>query len=95
MANAPDDAELDALCHQARLRLDAGARAELTRRLSAVLGSFAALRAVDTRSVAPEEPATAPLRADEPGPVLALDAVLCNAQRTAGDCFLVPRVVEG
>ena len=95
MAHAPDDAELDALCHQARLRLDAGARAELTRRLTVVLGSFAALRSVDTSSVAAIETTTAPMREDEPGPVLALDAVLRNAQRTAGDCFLVPRVVEG
>jgi len=95
MAHAPDDAELDALCHQARLRLDAGARAELTRRLAAVLGSFAALRSVDTSSMAAIEGTSVPLRPDVPGPVLALDAVLRNAQRTAGDCFLVPRVVEG
>lgn len=95
MAHAPDDAELDALCQQARLRLDPFARAELSRRLSAVLHSFASLRAVDTRSAGPESGPALPLRSDEPAAVLPVPSVLANATRTAGDCFLVPRVVEG
>ena len=95
MAQVPDDAELDALCQQARLRLDPSARGELRRRLSAVLESFASLRAVDTRSVGPDDAQILPLRLDEPFPVLPVSSVLANAKRTAGDCFLVPRVVEG
>ena len=80
----------------ARLELPAERHAAVQMRLGGVVAAFAALRAVDTSAVTAPPPCPAlPLRADEPEPVLPVEAVLRNAARTAGDCFLVPRVVDG
>lgn len=96
MRAADSASPIDELCRLARLRLEDSARLELSRRLDAVMGSFASLRAV----TAPAENTGAPsaacrLRTDEPDAPLSQDQALANASRAAAGCFLVPRVVEG
>jgi aspartyl/glutamyl-tRNA(Asn/Gln) amidotransferase C subunit len=90
------DAALAALCRLARLQLTPDRAAEVGQKLAAVMASFEPMRAFTPESgTSVENASSLPLRPDEPEPTLPLDAVLRNATRTAGDCFLVPRVVEG
>lgn len=90
-----DPTDLDALCRAARLDLDAPARARLGERLARVTAAFAALQTLDLGDDPPAADRPLRLRVDEPGPCLPLERVLGNAARTAADCFVVPRVVEG
>lgn len=96
MRKAPSASLLDDLCRLSRLQLDDDRRQELGHRLDAVMDSFAALREVPaTPTDSPAMQTPCPLRGDEPAPPLAQETALANAARTAGGCFLVPRVVEG
>ena len=90
------DAPLAALCRLARLKLTPDRAAEVGHKLAAVMASFEPMREFTPETgTSAESGASLPLRPDEPESTLPLDAVLRNATRTAGDCFLVPRVVEG
>lgn len=85
------------LSRLAALELDDQTAAALAARLDRILLAFASLQQVNTTAVTPSSyplPLALRLRPDEPGPVLARDAVLANARQTAGDAFLVPRVVD-
>ena len=96
MRKASSASLLDDLCRLSRLWLDDARRQELSHRLDAVIESFAALREVPApQADAAEAQPACPLRSDEPSPPLSQDAALANATRTAGGCFLVPRVIEG
>lgn len=95
-----DSERIALLCRLARLRLPADGGAGAQQRLAAVLAAFASLRAVDTTSCQEDDGEASPLagatlRADAVGPVPAAEASLAHAARTAGGCFLVPRVVDG
>lgn len=95
-----DPERIALLCRLARLRLPADGGAAVQQRLTAVLAAFASLRAVDTSSSPADDGLGSPLpsaalRADAVGPVPAAEAILAHAARTAGGCFLVPRVVDG
>ncbi len=95
-----DPERIALLCRLARLRLPADGGAGVQQRLTAVLAAFASLRAVDTSSCQGEDGVDSPvaaaaLRADAVGPVPTAEASLAHAARTAGGCFLVPRVVDG
>lgn len=89
------DRDLDALCRTARLDLDPAARARLGDRLRRITEAFASLAALELGPDDSAPPAPLRLRADEPGPCLPVERALGNAARTAADCFVVPRVVEG
>ena len=96
MPAEPTASLLDDLCRLQRLHLDGDARLELGRRLDSVMRSFADLRGVSASvgaSPAPPEPIRR--RPDEALAPLSLEQALANASRSAGGCFLVPRVVEG
>jgi aspartyl/glutamyl-tRNA(Asn/Gln) amidotransferase C subunit len=95
MGAASPDAFLDDLCRAARLRLDPSTRAEVASRLLAIMESFAELRTVADASPPQPDRAGCALREDTPQPCLTVEAALSNAKRTAADCFVVPRVVEG
>lgn len=96
MRAAPSANLLDDLCRLARLRLHDASRRDLADRLDAVMQSFSDLRNVPTAAEGTtRNDATCALRRDEPSPVLTQEQALANASRTAGGCFLVPRVVEG
>jgi aspartyl/glutamyl-tRNA(Asn/Gln) amidotransferase C subunit len=91
----PSDDPLDRLCRLARLSRPIQDHDELQQRLAAVVKAFADLKDVDTDALAEAEAEAGRLRSDEPGPVLTVGEALANSARTAADCFLCPRVVEG
>ncbi|MEQ1634439.1 MAG: Asp-tRNA(Asn)/Glu-tRNA(Gln) amidotransferase subunit GatC [Planctomycetota bacterium] len=91
----PSDDPLDRLCRLARLSRPTLDHDELQQRLAAVVKAFADLKEVDTDALAEAEAEEGRLRSDEPGPVLSVAEALANSARTAADCFLCPRVVEG
>ncbi|MCA8950083.1 MAG: Asp-tRNA(Asn)/Glu-tRNA(Gln) amidotransferase subunit GatC [Planctomycetes bacterium] len=93
-----DRTELQRLCDLARLHLPAERETEYLGQLGRIVAAFAALKEVDTTAMlAPtgsQDPGPTPLRADEPAAPLPTAEVLANAPRAAGDCFVVPRVVD-
>lgn len=65
--------------------------------LSAILGYFRDLQALDTSSIAPTAsvlPQTNVFRGDDPLPALTPDEVIANAPRALGTQFLVASVLD-
>lgn len=89
-------ADVHRIARLARLSLtDDQAQAERTR-LSAVLGYMERLRELDLTGVEPlASPldASAPLRADRPGPTLPTDVLMEMAPQTAPPFVKVPKVI--
>jgi aspartyl-tRNA(Asn)/glutamyl-tRNA(Gln) amidotransferase subunit C len=88
--------EVRELALLARLRLSDEEVARMTTDLDAILDYVDALRSLDTDSVEPMThavPFDCPLRPDETGPSLSVEAALANAPRREASFFQVPRIV--
>jgi aspartyl-tRNA(Asn)/glutamyl-tRNA(Gln) amidotransferase subunit C len=88
--------EVDHIAVLARLRLDPGERARLTRELAAILDYVAKLNELDLEGVSPmshvaESPT--PMRPDVVEPSPAVEEALALAPSREGRLFRVPRVV--
>lgn len=91
---AIDRALLEHLAKLARLHLPPGREEVLRQRLERIVAAFSTLQQVAT-TAAPRTAASPPhLRPDLPEPPMAPADVLANAPAQAGQCFLVPRVVD-
>ena len=90
--------DMDALSAAARIALSDEEKQEFKRDVESILSLGVALTASDT-SDEPEKAAeamhTSPLRADEPAPSLARDAILSLAPSSADAFVTVPRVLGG
>jgi aspartyl-tRNA(Asn)/glutamyl-tRNA(Gln) amidotransferase subunit C len=89
--------EVEHIAALARLRLTDEEKARYREQLSAVLDYMAMLRRVDTTGLEPTAtvlPLRSVLRADEPRPSLAPEALLANAPAAAAQMFRVPPVLE-
>ena len=88
--------EMEELAWLARLR--PAEPLAIATQIDRLLGHFTVLREIDTEGV---EPSAYPIaiehrsRPDEPEEALPPAEVLRNAPAQRGDCFLVPRVIEG
>jgi len=91
---AVDRALIEHLAGLARLFLPADRHEALTQRLERIVAAFGSLEDVADVAVRPMPDAECALRADVPGPALAVNEVLANAPAAAANCFVVPRVVE-
>jgi len=82
----------------ARLRLSPEEEGRLAGELSAILDYVRLLEELDVSAVEPMTHALAagetPFRVDEVLPGLPPDEALANAPSRAGNCFLVPRIIE-
>ncbi len=90
-------AEVEHIAALARLELSAEEKARFREQLSAILDYFAQLQELDTGDIPPFLGVMAEgsrLRADEPRPGLAVDALLANAPQVEQDQFRVPPVLE-
>ncbi len=96
MPNPPsiDRALMQRLADLARLHLAADRQAVLRERLERIVAAFSALQEAAPADGTVPTPRALPLRADVAEPPLPPAQVLANAPRQAGDCFVVPRVVD-
>jgi aspartyl-tRNA(Asn)/glutamyl-tRNA(Gln) amidotransferase subunit C len=82
----------------ARLRLSPGEEERLAGELSAILDYVRQLEELDVSGIEPMTHALAagetPFREDQVLPGLPPDEALANAPARAGNCFLVPRIIE-
>src|SRR5260370_722882 len=81
----------------ARLELKDDEVQKLTRELDAILGYMEALGKLNTDGVEPTThavPLDCPMRADELGPHLEVEAALSDAPRREGVFFEVPKIIE-
>ena len=95
MKISPEEVRETALL--ARLELSEDEVACMSGELSAILGYMETLAGVDVSGVEPMThavPLDLPLRADEPGPQLAVEAALADAPRRHDDLFEVPKIIE-
>lgn len=89
-----DERTIDTLARLARLDLDSGERASLSRDLGRLLEHFRSIQD-EAPSGAPDAlPADAPLRPDASRPAPERDDVLANAPALEAGAFKVPRVIE-
>ncbi len=95
----PDSTRLQEMAELAWLaRLRPVEPLAIAAQIDRLLGHFAVLGEIDTDGVEPSAyPITIPHRSrpDRPEAALPKDEVLRNAPAQRGDCFLVPRVIEG
>lgn len=96
MPNPPsiDRAAIQHLADLARLHIPAERHQVLRERLERIVAAFSALQEGGATAEEPGDRCALPLRADVPGPVLRPAEVLANAPKHAGDCILVPRVID-
>lgn len=90
-------AEVEHIAALARLELSAEEKARFREQLSAILDYFAQLQGLDSGAIPPFLGGMAEgsrLRADEPRPGLAVEALLANAPEVEQDQFRVPPVLE-
>jgi aspartyl-tRNA(Asn)/glutamyl-tRNA(Gln) amidotransferase subunit C len=81
----------------ARLELSEDELRRLTRELDSILGYMQTLAGLDVSGVEPTThavPLDLPLRADELGPHLAVDAALADAPRRHEGYFEVPKIID-
>ena len=89
--------EIAKIAELARIRVDADQSADLSRRLSEILGMVEQLQAADTAGVDPMAhplDATATLRADEITEHNRRDAFQAIAPAVENGLYLVPKVIE-
>lgn len=82
----------------ARLQLEESEIATYTEQLGRILAFFDQLQALDTTGVpvtAHPMPISNAFREDVARPSLPLEKALAAAQATEGDCFRVPKILEG
>jgi aspartyl-tRNA(Asn)/glutamyl-tRNA(Gln) amidotransferase subunit C len=96
MPNPPsiDRAEIQHLADLARLHIPAERHAVLRERLERIVAAFSALQEGGAIQDATTDERALALRADVAEPPLTPAQVLANAPQQAGDCFVVPRVIE-
>jgi aspartyl-tRNA(Asn)/glutamyl-tRNA(Gln) amidotransferase subunit C len=92
-----DVREAQKIAGLARLRLTEGELARFATQLTAILGYFETLRAVDTAGVPPAShppELRGPLRADATAPFADPAALVRASQGAEADFFRVPRILE-
>jgi aspartyl-tRNA(Asn)/glutamyl-tRNA(Gln) amidotransferase subunit C len=96
MPNPPaiDRTAIQHLADLARLHIPAERHAVLRERLERIVAAFSALQEGGAMQDAATAEGALPLRADVAEPPLPLAQVLANAPQQAGDCFVVPRVID-
>ncbi len=82
----------------ARLHLDDDEVAQMARELDAILGYMDQLAALDVTGIEPmthaDPTVVAPLRSDELGPQLPVEAAMADAPRREGAFFEVPKIID-
>jgi aspartyl-tRNA(Asn)/glutamyl-tRNA(Gln) amidotransferase subunit C len=89
--------EVEHIADLARLALSDEEIAAHQEQLSAILGHFERLQALDTEGIPPTAsvlPLGSVMREDEDRPPLERERLLKNAPETEGGCFRVPAVLE-
>ncbi len=89
--------EVEHIAELARLKLTDEEKSRYREQLSAILDYAARLQSVDTSEIPPTSsvlPARSVLRADQPRPSLAVEALLSNAPQIEENQFRVPPVLE-
>lgn len=92
-----DAAEVRKIANLARLRLDDGEVGRFASQLTAILGYFEKLRAVETEGIPPAShppELKGPLRADQVAPWPDPAALVQRSRGAEGEFFRVPRVLE-
>jgi aspartyl-tRNA(Asn)/glutamyl-tRNA(Gln) amidotransferase subunit C len=82
----------------ARLRLDDAEVERMAHELDAILGYIDTVKNLDTGDAEPMThavPFDCPVRDDQPGEPLPVDAALANAPRREDGFFQVPRIIAG
>ena len=91
-------ADVEHVAHLARLGLTDEELARLEGQLNHILDQYAILARLDTESIPPTAQVIELeniLRADVPGPSLAVEEALANAPARAGDLIVVPAIIGG
>jgi aspartyl-tRNA(Asn)/glutamyl-tRNA(Gln) amidotransferase subunit C len=91
-------ADVEHVAHLARLGLTDEELARLEGQLNHIVDQYAILARLDTESIPPTAQVIELeniLRADVPGPSLAVEEALANAPARAGDLIVVPAIIGG
>ena len=89
--------DIENVAYLSRLELSEEEKDKFTGHINRLLEHFAKLRQLDTENVEPTShviPVHNVFRKDESRPSLPPEEVVSNGPQVAGDCFVVPRVVE-
>ena len=89
--------DIDSVAYLSRLELSADEKDKLTGHINKLMDHFQRLQGLDTDDVRPTShviPVFNVFRKDEVRPSLPVEEVVSNGPAVAGNCFVVPRVVE-
>ena len=89
--------DIESVAYLSRLQLSEEEKDRLTTQINRLLGNFEKLQEIDTDDVEPTShviPVSNVFRKDESRPSLPAAEVVSNGPQVAGECFVVPRVVD-
>ena len=89
--------DIESVAYLSRLELTEDEKDRFTGHINRLLENFEKLQELDTSDVEPTShviPVYNVFRADQSRPSLPADEVVSNGPQVAGNCFVVPRVVE-
>jgi len=89
--------DIESVAYLSRLELSEDEKDKLAGHINRLLENFGELAKLDTDGVEPTShtiPVSNVFRKDEVRPSVSADDVVSNGPQIAGNCFVVPRVVE-